>query len=190
MSLNDAEQCEFEIRELKAEIEQLKKAKSAEVSLVELFNEEFFGALPNYLVNLTGEGAASMILRESLRDATISLLKNQSNLKKRVDTAETFEDKFNQCYSIYQDLGFPFEYEVIEESDEVLVIKITTCPHIDYTKKNPAACNTCEGIKLGVIETLFGVKVPAIKKTSCLARGDDFCMIEIPKKAPTEIMID
>ena len=110
--MNDVKQCEFEIRELKAEIEQLKKAKSAEVSLVELFNEEFFRALPNYLVDLTGEGPASMILRESLRDATVSLLKKQTNLKKRVDEAETFKDKFIQCYTIYQDLGFPFEYEV------------------------------------------------------------------------------
>jgi len=131
-----------------------------------------------------------MILRERLREATISLLKNQTNLKKRLDEAETFDDKFNQCYSIYKDLGFPFEYEVIKESDGMLVIKITTCPHIVYTKKNPAACNTCEGIKLGVVETLFGVKVPAIEKTSCMAWGDDFCIIEIPKKAPTEIKID
>ena len=181
--MSDAEQCEFEIKELKAEIEQLKKAKSAEVSLVELFNEEFFGALPNYLEGLAGEGTATMILRESLRDATISVLKNQTYLKKRVDDAETFEDKFNQCYSIYQDLGFPFEHEVIKESDDMLVIKITTCPHIAYTKNNPTACNTCAGIKLGIVEVLFGIKVPALKKTSCLAWGDDFCIIEIPKKA-------
>ena len=182
--MSGTEQCELEINKLKAEIEQLKKAKSAEVSLVELFNEEFFGALPNYLVDLIGEGTASMILRESLRDATVNLLKDQTSLKERVDAAETFEDKFNQCYSIYQDLGFPFEHEVVEESDEMLVIKITTCPHIAYTKNNPAACNTCAGIKLGIVESLFGIKVPALKKTSCIASGDEFCIIEIPKKTP------
>ncbi len=81
--------------------------------------------------------------------------------------------------------GFPFEHEVVKETDEVLVIKITTCPHIVYTKNNPAACNTCTGIKLGVVEVLFGIKVPAIKKTSCMADGDDFCTIGIPKKAQT-----
>ena len=183
--MNDVEQCEFEIRELKAEIEQLKETRSAEVSLVELFNEELFVALPNYLVNLAGEGTASMILRESLRDATISLLKDQTNLKKRVDAAETFEEKFNQCYTIYQDMGFPFEHEIVEESDELLVIKITTCPHFDDTKNNPVACNTCAGIKLGIVEVLFGIKVPALNKTSCIALGDDSCTIEIPKKAPT-----
>ena len=188
--MNDAEQCEFEIRELKAEIERLKKTKSAEFSLVEFFNEEVFGALPNYLVELAGEGATSMILRESLRDATINLLKNTTNLKKRVDAAETFGDKFTQCYSIYQDLGFPFEHEVIKESDEMLVIEITTCPHIAYTKINPVSCNTCAGIKLGIIEVLFGIKIPALKKTSCMALGDNSCIIEIPKKVPTDIEID
>ena len=181
--MNDTEQCEFEIRELKTEIEQLKKARSAEVSLVELFNEVFFGALPNYLTSLAGEGTATMVLRESLREATVSLLQNQTNLKKRVDAADTYGDKFIQCYSIYQDMGFSFEHEIVEETDEVVVIKITTCPHIAYTKNNPVACDICTGIKLGIIEVLFGIRLPTLKKTSCIALGDDFCMIEIPKKA-------
>ena len=180
--MNTLEQLELENKELKAEIEQLKKQKIAEISLVELFNEEMFGALPKYLTDLVGEGAASMILRESMRDATIKLLKNNTALKERVDDGKTFSEKFNQCYDIYKDLGFPFEYELVKETDDVLTIKITACPHIEYTKKNPVACSACAGIKLGILESLFGIHVPALKRGSCMALGDDYCMAEIPKK--------
>lgn len=180
--MSTVEQLELENKELKTEIEQLKKRNIAKISLAELFNEEIFGALPQYLSDLVGEGAASMILRESMRDATIKLLENNTILKERVNDAKTFSDKFNQCYDIYKDLGFPFEYELVKETDDVLAIKITACPHIEHTKENPVACNACTGIKLGILESLFGVRVPALKRISCMALGDDYCMSEIPKK--------
>ncbi len=180
--MNTIEQLERENKELKAEIERLGTHKTATVSLSELFNEEIFGALPRYLTNLVGEGAASMILRESMRDATINVLKNNTALKERIDKAETFTEKFTQCYAIYEDLGFPFKYEITGDTDEVLTIKITVCPHIEYVKKNPVACNACSGIKLGILESLFGIRVPAMRRTSCMALGDDSCISEIPKK--------
>lgn len=181
--MNTVEQLELENEKLKAEIERLEKQNTAKISLVELFNEEIFGALPQYLTDLVGEGATSMILRESMRDATIKLLKDNTALKERVNDAKTFSEKFNQCYTIYKDLGFPFEYEVVKETDDVLTIKVTACPHIEYTKRNPVACNACAGIKLGILESLFGIHVPALKRISCMALGDDYCMSEIPKKA-------
>lgn len=180
--MSTIEQLERENKELKAEIDQMVKQKMATVSLTELFNEEIFGALPQYLSDLVGEGAASMILRESMRDATINFLKNNTNLKERASKTETFEEMVNQCYALYEDLGFPFEYEITGDTDEALTVKITVCPHIEHAKNNPVACNACAGIKLGILESLFGIRVPALKCTSCMAAGDDYCISELPKK--------
>lgn len=137
--------------------------------------------LPNYLTKLLDEGPSSMVLRESMRDATKAILQKDRELKKLVDSAESYTEKFNLCYTLYEKIGFPFQYDIVEETEERFIVKVTKCPHIKYTRYNPVACSACQGIKLGIFETLFGISLPAIKRYASMAKGDKYCIFELLK---------
>lgn len=171
------------MEDLTEENKRLKAEKGIAMSMLfDLFSEELFGTLPTYLTNLLDEGPTSMMLRESMREATKTVLQKNRELKKLVDSAENYTEKFNLCYTLYEKIGYPFQYDIVEETEERFIVKVTKCPHIKYTRNNPVACSACQGIKLGIFETLFGIHLPAIKRYASMAKGDKYCMFELKKE--------
>lgn len=150
--------------------------------LFELFNEEMFGTLPDYLTKIMAQGPATMVLRESMRHATTTILKHDTEFRKWLTEAKTLEDKFNICYDLYGKFGYSFNYKVESEDHDKIVIKISECPHIEFSKKNRAACSVCEGILLGILDEEFGIHLPRIHYDKSIAKGDDFCRYEIKLK--------
>ena len=150
--------------------------------LFELFNEEMFGTLPDYMTKIMAQGPATMVLRESMRQATSTILNQDTEFKKWVTEANTMQEKINVCYELYGRFGYSFNHQVESEDSDKIVIKMTECPHIEFTKKNPAACSVCEGILLGILDKEFEVHLPRIHYEKCIAKGNDFCRYEIELK--------
>ncbi|MBE0524275.1 MAG: hypothetical protein IBX40_08095, partial [Methanosarcinales archaeon] len=61
--------------------------------LFELFNEEMFGAFPDHLIKIMAQGPATMVIRESMRKATKTILNQNTEFKKWVTEAETLQAK-------------------------------------------------------------------------------------------------
>ncbi len=57
------------------------ESEKSKRALVELFNQEIFRTLPNYLSNLMAEGPARMVIRESMRHAMIGVLEQNKEIK-------------------------------------------------------------------------------------------------------------
>ncbi|MFQ6119855.1 MAG: methanogen output domain 1-containing protein, partial [Methanosarcinales archaeon] len=123
----------------------------------------------------------------SMRDATKAILQKDKELKKHVDSTENYAEKFYLCYSLYEKIGFSCQCDIVEETEERLIVKVTECPHHKYTKNNPVACSACMGLKLGILESLFGIHLPTIKRYASMAMGDQYCMFEIPKLKKEDI---
>ena len=162
------------------------ESKKSNRALVELFSEEIFSTLPNYLSKLVAEGPAKMVIRESIRQAIIAVLEKNKELGDWISNEVTLEEKFNMCYELYKELGLPFKYEIEKATDKSLIIKVTECPHIKYAKANPVACSACEGLKLGILEKEFGIYLSRIKSDSNMAMGDEFCRFEFPMVPPDD----
>lgn len=150
--------------------------------LFELFNEEMFGTLPDYLTKLMAQGPATMVLRESMRQATSTILNQNTEFKKWISEAKTLEEKLNICYILYGKFGYVFNHEVEFEDSGRIVLKITNCPHFEFTKKNQSACSVCEGIHLGILDEEFEIHLPRIHYDKCMAKGDNYCRYEIKLK--------
>lgn len=162
------------------------ETKKSNRALVELFSEEIFSTLPNYLTHLMAEGPARMVIRESLRQAIIAVLEKNKEIGDWISNEVTLEEKFNMCYELYKELGLPFKYEIEKATEKSLLIKVTECPHIKYAKENPVACSACEGLKLGILEKEFGIYLSRIKSDSNMAMGDEFCRFEFPMVPPED----
>ncbi len=162
------------------EVTRKMESEKSKRALVELFNQEIFSALPNYLSNLMAEGPARMVIRESMRHAIVGVLEQNKEIRDWINNEVTLEEKFNMCYELYKELGLPFKYEIEKSDDKSLIIKVTECPHIKYTKENPVACSACDGLKLGILDEVFGIHLSRIKSDSNMANGDEFCRFEFP----------
>lgn len=151
-------------------------------TFLEILYTMVFQSTPHYLCRVTGEGPAAMVLREGMREATLNLLSEDSNLKRFVEGLVSDEERLGVCYRLMAEMGTPFEYEVVEETPGDLTIRVYECPHIEHTRENPVACNACGGIHLAIIEVLFGLRVPVLEATKCMAIGDEYCEYTMPKR--------
>lgn len=60
--------------------------------LFELFDEEMSGTLPDYLTRIISPGPATMMLRESMRHATRTIIHRHTELTKAVSGTKTLQD--------------------------------------------------------------------------------------------------
>ncbi|MCS4541925.1 MAG: methanogen output domain 1-containing protein [Euryarchaeota archaeon] len=150
----------------------------------ELMHEVLFGTLPNKLKAYEGmeEEEISRMLREISAEAIVNAINLGGVVSSHVALLESFEDKVTLCYKIYESMGFKFCHNIFKETKDSITIQVTECPHIEYTKKNPLACFSCMGLKLGILKVVFGIDIKKLNVPKRLALGDDCCLIEIPKK--------
>ncbi len=64
------------------------------------------------------------------------------------------------CYSMFEELGYKFDGEVEADTPSYFRARVRSCPHEDFTKKDPLTCSACLGLKLAVVKRLTG-KQPA-----------------------------
>lgn len=148
--------------------------------IAEFAHFHLFVGLPSYLRNLIGETGAINILVGAAREAMVRAIR-ESHLIKGTMVKRPFVEVFSTCYKLYEELGYPFEISTIEETEVKYVFKVTRCPHLPFTKKDPIACYSCFGIKQGVLHELLGY-IPVINIRKRMAVGDPYCLFEVLKK--------
>jgi len=150
--------------------------KEACKSLVNIYHDVFFHGLPAEARVLVGEKAAKVLIIRPMAAAMRKALEKE-HIPKEVLEAETLAPKFNFCYNLMADLGFPFEYEVLEDTEDTYVQKVTRCPHIEYTREEPLACFACYGTKKGILDALMNHVEIGIEKR--MALGDPYCLFRV-----------
>lgn len=154
-----------------------------DIPLVKILQESYeynmFSGVPIELEKYVGDDAG-LVLREISRKSFLKAMKEETELKKAVKQFKRFEDVFTFCYKMLELLGFEFKYEVLKETKTEYQQKVTACPHIKFTKKNPIACNACLGMKLAILQTLFGEKFK-INTPKRMALGDQYCLFKVKK---------
>lgn len=146
----------------------------------EILHSALFGSLPTLLRQHLKEENIPDFLANNSKQAIIYVLGKETTLKRHVKGLQTFKEKMMFCYDLYRDLGYCFRHEIVEENDEKLVVKVYACPHWEFTKKDPLACFSCMGIKMGIYKGLFGedLRIDYFKR---LALGDFYCLFNFYK---------
>lgn len=150
-------------------------------TLLEILYTELFHSVPRYISLVAGEGPAMLILRESAREATLKLLSENSKLKSLMENLESDEERLGLCYRLMEDMGIPYEYRIVDEDPQKLTVQVYKCPHIHLIKENPIACNTCMGMRLAIIEVLFGIRQTAAEPSKRMSYGDEYCEYTVPR---------
>jgi predicted ArsR family transcriptional regulator len=148
--------------------------------IADLLNEILFNVMPRHMEELH-EKNAEEILTDMARKATYDVFSKREMFLKQMREFKDFEDKILYCYRLSAAVGSWVDYRIVEETTDHIKIKVLKCPHIDYTKENPLACFSCQGIKLGTLKALFGIDVKKIKTLERIATGSDYCLFELPK---------
>jgi len=144
--------------------------------LVDIYHDIIFHGLPVEAKTLVGEEAAKVLIIRPMAAAARKALEKE-HIPKEVLEAETMAPRFNFCYNLMASLGFPFEYEVLEDTEEVYVQKVTSCPHIEYTREESLACFACYGMKKGILGALMNHVEIDIEKR--MALGDPYCLFRV-----------
>ena len=150
-------------------------------NIADILHIVLFGGFPKKMTEIVGENAAAMLLRECSKESFLTALsKSNCKLKPAEDIREhidqnNFTELFDYCYRVLNQVGFPYEGEVIVDKDSVNSLKVTKCPHHDFVMEQPIACNVCKGIKLGILEAAYGepIKIETLKN---MAQGDEYCL--------------
>jgi hypothetical protein len=95
-----------------------------------------FGTLPDYMTKIMAQGPATMVLRESMRQAIGTILNQDTEFRKWVTEANIMQEKINICYELYGRFGYSFNHQVESEDSGKISIKMTECPHIEFSKKS------------------------------------------------------
>ncbi|MDO9518149.1 MAG: methanogen output domain 1-containing protein [Methanosarcinaceae archaeon] len=157
-------------------------------NIADLLHINLFGGFPKKMTEIVGENAAIMLLRECAKESFLVALSRPDCNLKPTDEIKALAEKndypalFNYCYRVLERVGYIYEGETIVDSDSNYSMKITKCPHIDFVKEQPIACNVCKGMKLGIFEAVFGkpVEFETIKN---MAQGDEYCLSVFKKPA-------
>ena len=146
-------------------------AKLLENLLFEILPKMFLKIDPEHAANLLADASKEMIVKTFQKNHDAMMwLKEQ----------ESFIDQLLFCYELSGMKASKLDFEITNEDDKSVTIKINTCPHLEYVKNNPLACNACRGIKLGVLELVYGEE-KTIRPIKSLARGDPYCLATISK---------
>ena len=144
-----------------------------------LLEELLFHILPEKFKQIDEENAYSLNV-ETTKELLKNTLKDCDSVIESLNNKESYIDKILYCYT-YAGLPEVFEYEIVKETDDDFILKITSCPHIKYTKNNPLACSACEGVKRGILESIFGILSPTFTCYQLISEGADSCIFSIPK---------
>lgn len=145
-----------------------------------LLEEMLFHVLPEKFKEIDEDNAYALNV-ETTKRLLVNALDNDDSVQEALDSKETFIDKMLYCYTY---AGLPdsvFEYEIVSESDDKIKLKVTKCPHIKFTKNNVLACSACEGVKRGILESIFGLSNPVFTRYQLISEGADSCIFSIPK---------
>ena len=72
-----------------------------------------------------------------------------------------------------------FELERFDGNNRVLIVRVYHSPFAEgYGPSSKPVCHMIRGVLGGMASTIFG-KEPAPKEVSCLAKGDEYCRLEI-----------
>ena len=145
-----------------------------------LLEEMLFHVLPEKFKEIDEDNAYALNV-DTIKKLLISTLNNDGSVQEVLDSKGTFIDKMLYCYTY---AGLPdsvFEYEILEENNDEIKLKIVKCPHIKFTKNNILACSACEGVKRGILESIFGLSDPALTRDQLISEGADSCIVSIPK---------
>ena len=150
--------------------------------LGKLFHHTVFSALYDDLKEKLGPDGAADTLKDIMKNATENLLKEDEELRKLLIP----EDKndlnklvpcFNFCYNLFAKLGYKYDYEYSIEGSKY-TLKIKECPNIKFTKERPNTCFACLGLKMGILNTVFG-RIPDFDIKKRIVSGEDYCEIEV-----------
>lgn len=150
----------------------------------DIFHAVVFDGFPSRLKDLMGEGGAVALLREGVA-AGIRRAAERGVIPNETTKGDDIQSKFEFCYSLMNNAGFEFEREVVTNTPDLFTEKVTICPHAEFTRREPIACNSCLGMKIGIFEAAFG-KVPRIDVKKKIATGDEFCLFEVYPKEEFE----
>ena len=144
-----------------------------------LLEEMLFHVLPEKFKQIDEENAYALNV-ETTKELLKNTLKDCDSVIESLNNKESYIDKILYCYT-YAGLPEVFEYEIVKETDDDFILKITSCPHIKYTKNNPLACSACEGVKRGILDAIFGILSPTFTCYQLISEGADSCIFSIPK---------
>lgn len=150
---------------------------SANSKLLEVM---LFHVLPEKFKEIDEDNAYTLNV-ETIKELLKKTLQDCDCVIESLNDKDSYIDKMLYCYTY---AGLPdavFEYEIHDETDNDITLKITKCPHIKFTKNNPLACSACEGIKRGVLHSIFGMTSPALSRQQLISEGADSCIFTIPK---------
>ena len=145
-----------------------------------LLEELLFHILPDKFKQIDEDNAYTLNV-ETTKELLISTLSDSTSVQEALQNNDSYIDKILYCYTY---AGLPdaiFEYEVFGETDDNITLKVTKCPHIKYTENNILACSACEGIKRGILHSLFGMTSPVFTNQQAISEGADSCIFSIPK---------
>ena len=157
-------------------------------NVADLLHIVLFGGFPKKMTEIIGENAAMMLLRECSKESLlVALSRSDCKLKPTKEIRALAEQNdysalFDYCYRVLERVGYPHEGETIVDSDFNYSMKVTKCPHIDFVKEQPIACNVCKGMKLGILEAAYGEPVD-IETIKNMALGDEYCLSVFKKPA-------
>ena len=145
-----------------------------------LLEEMLFHVLPEKFKEIDEDNAYELNVNTT-KELLINTLNDADSVKEALQNNDSYIDKMLYCYTY---AGLPdavFEYEIHDETDDDITLKITKCPHIKYTENNILACSACEGIKRGVLHSIFGMADPVFTNQQAISEGADSCIFSIPK---------
>ncbi len=145
-----------------------------------LLEEMLFHILPEKFKQIDEDNAYALNV-ETTKELLISTLNDSTSVQEALQSNDSYIDKILYCYTY---AGLPdaiFEYKVLKETDDSVTLEVTKCPHIKYTENNTLACSACEGIKRGILHSLFGMTSPVFNRQQVISEGADSCIFTIPK---------
>lgn len=190
------------IKKINKQYEKLFEEYYAHMLSGDILHHVLFDSLPSLLMKqlskrdlarISGEKTQlNILLKEQLSQTLIgnskiavynAIMDKKTLLADYVKTLKVFKDKVIFCYQLYHNLGFCFEHKVVEETDKKLTLKVTACPHIQFTKKNPVACFSCMGVKLGITKAVLGkeIRIDVLNFPNRLAMGGKYCLFDFYK---------
>ena len=146
-----------------------------------LLEDLLFRELPAHFEKQPNNKAAAKQLNDLAYRVMTNALKSDSAIRDRISEYSSIYEWLLLSYKYVGGFHKKFDAELLEETDEKLVVRINVCPHEKYTKNNPLACSACNGFKKAILEELCDITKP-ISASKQISKGDPYCQYVIQKK--------
>ncbi len=144
-----------------------------------LLENLLFETLPKIFFEIDPENAANLLASAS-KDMIVKTFQKNHDAMMWLKDLDSFADQLLFCYALSGIKASKLDFEITNEDEKSVTTKINVCPHFKYVKENPLACNACRGIKLGVLELVYGEE-KTIRSIKSMARGDPYCLATVSK---------